>query len=110
MNEKIQPPPYRAGHYPWDLWEQSALERGMERTLAQLGRDVVRDADQHAWSEPLQQLCEGESLADLLIRAPYLGRRLCEILLETDGLRVAYTEDGKKSTDLIFLAGFEGGH
>jgi hypothetical protein len=39
-----------------------------------------------------------------------LGRRLCEILLETDGLRVAYTEDGKKSTDLIFLAGFEGGH
>jgi hypothetical protein len=108
MNAKIQPPPYRAGHYPWDQWEQTAMERGMERTLAQLGRDVIRDADQHNWAPPLRQLCEGLSLVELLIRSPYLGRRLCEILLETDGLRIAYTEDDKQNVDLIRLAGFGG--
>jgi hypothetical protein len=108
MNAKIQPPPYRAGHYPWDHWERAALERGMERTLAQLGRDVIRDADQHNWAKPLRQLCEEDTLEDLLIRAPYLGRRLCEILLETDGLKIAYTEDEKQNVDLIRLPGFGG--
>jgi len=109
MTEAMKQPGCAPGHYPWDHWETNAVKNGMERTLAHLGRDVIRDANQHAWSEPLRQLCEGESIAELLIRAPYLGRRLCEILLETDGLRVAYTEDGKKSTDLILLVGFEGG-
>jgi len=96
------------GFYPWDEWESAAKERGMERTLAQLGRDVVRDADQHNWARPLRNLCEEDALAELLIRAPYLGRRLCEILLETDGLRIAYTEDDKNNGDLIRLTGFGG--
>jgi hypothetical protein len=108
MNTKIQPPPYRPGQYPWDHWERAALERGMERTLAALGRDVVRDASQHNWAKPLRQLCEGCALEDLLIRAPYLGRRLCEILLETDGLKIAYTEEEGPHCELIRLPGFGG--
>lgn len=106
MNAKIQAPSRRAGHYPWEHWERAALARGMERTLAALGREVIRDADQHNWAPPLRGLCGGESLLELLTRAPYLGRRLCEILLETDGLRVAYLEEEGRQSDLILLAGF----
>jgi len=105
MNEAIDWPGRKPGAYPWDHWEKAAKERGMERTLAELGREVIRDADQHAWSEPLRRLCEGETLLELLTRAPYLGRRLCEILIETDGLRVAYPEEGNQ-TDVLRLPGF----
>jgi hypothetical protein len=86
------------------------IERGMERTLSNLGRDVLRDADQHNWSEPLRQLCDEDALAELLLCAPYLGRRICEILIETDGLRVAYREEDGGNAELIRLAGFKGGY
>lgn len=99
---------YIPGCYPWDDWQQKMIKRGMERTLAALGRDVIRDADQHNWAEPLRQLCYEDALAELLLCAPYLGRRLCEILLETDGLRVAFPEDDKRSADMIRLPGFGG--
>lgn len=107
MNETINRPGPRPGTYPWDEWENAAKERGMERTLAELGRDVVRDADQHAWATPLRELCAGETLLELLTRSPYLGRRLCEILIETDGLRVAWPEEGNQN-DVLRLAGFGG--
>ena len=97
----------RRGHYPWDEWERAAKARGVERTLAELGRSVIRDASQHNWSKPLRCLCESPAFLDMLAGAPYLGRRLCEILLETDGLKIAYTEDGKNA-DLIRLTGFGG--
>lgn len=106
MKEAIKPLGY-LGDYPWDEWERAAKERGMERTLASLGRDVIRDADQHAWAPPLRDLCDGENLLELLTRAPYLGRRLCELLIETDGLRVAYPEEGNQ-TDMLRLSGFGG--
>jgi hypothetical protein len=107
MNETIDRPGAKPGAYPWDHWEEAAKERGMERTLAELGREVIRDADQHAWCEPLRELCAGGNLLELLTLAPYLGRRLCEILIETDGLRVAYPEEGTQN-DVIRLAGFGG--
>lgn len=99
---------YIPGCYPWDDWQQKMIKRGMERTLTNLGRDVIRDADQHNWAEPLRQLCYEDALSELLLCAPYLGRRLCEILLETDGLRVAFPEDDKRSADMIRLPGFGG--
>jgi len=108
MNEATGIGGVRRGHYPWDEWERAAKARGMERTLAELGREVVRDASQHNWAKPLRELCEEDTLEELLIRAPYLGRRLCEILLETDGLKIAYTEDGKNNGELIRLTGFGG--
>ena len=100
---------YIPGCYPWDDWQQKMIKRRMERTLAQLGRDVIRDADQHNWSEPLRRLCDEDALEKLLLGAPFLGRRICEILLETDGLRVAFPEDDKRSADMIRLSGFKGG-
>lgn len=108
MNEATGIGGLRPGQYPWDHWERSAMKRGMERTLAALGRDVVRDASQHNWAPPLRCLCGGESLLELLTRAPYLGRRLCEILLETDGLKIALSEGDDKNADPIRLAGFWG--
>lgn len=96
------------GGYSWDEWEQAAKKRGMERTLASLGRDVIRDADQHNWAPPLRSLCDEAALMELLMQAPFLGRRICEILLETDGLRVAFPEDDKRSADMIRLPGFGG--
>jgi hypothetical protein len=107
MHEAIDRPGPKPGAYPWDRWEATAKERGMERTLAELGREVIRDADQHAWATPLRDLCDGENLLELLTRAPYLGRRLCEILIETDGLRVAWPEESGEN-DVLRLAGFGG--
>lgn len=107
MNQASEPAGARPRRYSWDLWQESALERGIERTLAELGRSVIRDASQHNWAKPLRCLCESPAFLDMLAGAPYLGRRLCEILLETDGLKIAYMEDGKHA-DLIRLPGFGG--
>ena len=108
MNESIERPGYKPEAWHWNRWEKAAKERGMERTLAELGREVIRDADQHSWSEPLQSLCNPYMLEDLLMAAPYLGRRLCEILIETDGLRVAYREEKGKESEVLRLPGFGG--
>ena len=107
MNEATPPPAFQPEHYAWDRWENAAKERGMERTLAELGREVIRDADQHSWNRNLQELCDEETLLDLLTRSPYLGRRLCEILIETDGLRVAFPEEDNQN-DILRLPGFGG--
>jgi hypothetical protein len=107
MNTTIDLPGRTPGDYPWHRWERAALERGMERTLAGLGREVVRDADQHNWAPPLRRLCEGEALEELLTRAPRLGRRLCEVLLETDGLRAAWPEGPNASVDPVPLNTFD---
>lgn len=107
MNEVIEDPEHSPGPFPWDEWEEAAKARGIERTLAELGRSVIRDADQHRWNRNLQELCDEETLLDLLTRSPYLGRRLCEILIETDGLRVAFPEEGNQN-EVLRLPGFGG--
>ena len=94
--------------YRWNQWENAVKKRGMERTLAELGREVLRDTDQHNWAPQIRCLCNEHALEQLLLRAPYLGRRLCEILLETDGLRVATPETDDRKNDVIRLAGFGG--
>lgn len=114
MNEVITSPGQRPGPFPWDEWEKATKARGMERTLAELGRAVIREAENHNWSQPLRSLCDPDELEGLLFCAPFLGRRLCEILLETDGLRVAFTEPVRRGVekhekgDLIRLSGFGG--
>jgi hypothetical protein len=80
------------GHYPWDYWEKRALLRGVPRDLAGLGRAVMREADQHCWSERLQSLCgwrdAGRRMIALALRAPETARLRWEWLMETDGLRL----------------------
>jgi hypothetical protein len=108
MNQGIDATGHKPEHSRWNQWETAVKKRGMERTLAELGREVIRDADQHNWAPELRNLCSGPSLEKLLLGAPFLGRRLCEILLETDGLRVATPETDERKNDVIRLAGFGG--
>jgi hypothetical protein len=80
------------GSYPWDYWEKRVLGRGVPRELAALGRAVMREADQHCWSQRLQSLCgwhdEGRRMIALALRAPETARRRWEWLMEMDGLRL----------------------
>lgn len=107
MNEVIENREHVPGPFPWDEWEEAAKARGIEGTLAELGRSVIREAENHAWSRSLQELCDEETLLELLTRAPFLGRRLCELLIETDGLRVAFPEEGNQN-EVLRLPGFGG--
>jgi hypothetical protein len=79
-------------HYPWDEWERMALARGVAEELANLGRAVMREADQHRWNERLRSLCgwndEGRRMIALGLRSPQRARRRWKWLLATDGLRV----------------------
>jgi hypothetical protein len=80
------------GSYPWDFWEKRALASGVPADLASLGRAVMREADQHCWSERLQSLCgwrdEGRRMIALALRAPETARLRWEWLLDMDGLRL----------------------
>jgi hypothetical protein len=40
------PPPT----YNWDFWHRRARRKGVDPELAELGRQVYRDAIQHAWN------------------------------------------------------------
>ena len=94
--------------FEWDDWEQVALERGLDKDLVSLGRAAMREAVQHAWSPQLTRLCGEETLDSLFAEAPGLAKRLYELLLETDGLRVAFVEDGERKTaDLIEINHFQ---
>jgi len=98
---------YTPPTFEWDWWQEEALERGLDKDLATLGRAVLREAIQHNWSPQLRVLCCAEVLDDLLFQAPRQARRLYEVLLETDGLRVAWVEDGEQTTsEIIELGGF----
>ncbi len=79
------------GHYPWDEWERTALERGVDRNLATLGRAAMREAYQHDWEAKLQKLCgwedEGEAMVGIALSMPEQARHIWEKLLDTDGCR-----------------------
>lgn len=98
---------YEPPCWEWDLWEANAIKRGMSPEMANLGRAVIREAGQHSWCPQLRCLCSEEVLEGLLIRSPGLAKRLCTVLLETDGLRFALAEDEPGSCEMIELAGFE---
>lgn len=95
-----QEPPF----FQWDYWEMEALEDGMEKSLAALGRAVMREACQHNWSPRVAALCSDYMLDRLLVQAPKRARRLYEVLLETDGLRYILTEK-QDSLETIELGG-----
>ena len=90
--------------FHWDYWEMEALEGGMEKSLAALGRAVMREACQHNWSPRVSALCSDYMLDRLLVQAPKRARRLYEVLLETDGLRYILTEK-QDSLETIELGG-----
>jgi hypothetical protein len=92
--------------WEWDVWERQVVACGMSPEMATLGRAVIREAGQHSWCPQLRCLCSEDVLEELLRRAPDLAKRLCAVLLETDGLRFARPED-QPGGEWIKLAGFE---
>lgn len=90
--------------YPWDFWARDALARGLAPELAILGRAVIRETDQHAWSGVAERFAYEHVVGELMTRSPDLAKRLYEVILETDGLRYAWVEDAK-SSEVIELPG-----
>lgn len=82
---------HQYGDYPWDRWQQKAIEAGLPVDLAQLGRAVMREAAQHGWDEDLCQEVgwgdEGAGMLELALRDPRRSRLRWQHLLDTDGLR-----------------------
>ncbi len=83
----------KPGEYPWDDWQRQALAAGVSDELANLGRAVMREADQHNWCDSLKYEC-GASHEDSG-KGMILESKECpdscwirwQWLLATDGLR-----------------------
>ena len=77
------------GNYPWDAWQQWALEDGVSDDLAGIGRSLIREANQHGWSEDLQTECgwsdSGAEMIQFALGAPDEARERWEFLLASDG-------------------------
>lgn len=95
---------YTPPKFHWDWWEEDALERGLDPDLATLGRAIIRETDQHRWHGVAAALAQEHIVEDLLTRSPELAKRLYEVMLETDGFRIAWVEDSK-SSEVIELPG-----
>ena len=84
------------GQYPWDYWQTAALAAGVPSDLATLGRAVMREAHQHAWSERLKSLCgwndKGKRMIRLALRSPKTADKRWQHLLDTDGQRGHWNE------------------
>ena len=92
--------------YEWDFWAQDALEDGIAPELVSLGRAIKREVVQHGWNHRVAELCCDEVMNRLLVEAPQFATRLYDLLLETDGLRVAWVETGGAGcSDMIELDG-----
>lgn len=84
------------GRYAWDHWKARALEAGLNKDLAELGRAVMREAVQHGWDDDLQQECgwqdEGGRMLVLAVIDGCRVKKRWEWLLETDGERGLWNE------------------
>lgn len=78
------------GDYPWDRWEVAALEAGVSKPLASLGRSVFREAFQHDWSNDLKVECGwldgGAEMILYAIAVPSEIEGRWRELLDTDGV------------------------
>jgi hypothetical protein len=86
----------KPGEFPWDEWQQRARAAGVPEALASLGRAVIREAHQHAWSAALQSECgwddDGDAMIGLALRDAAGAERRWSGLLETDAGEHARTE------------------
>ncbi len=90
--------PDAVGAYAWDRWQTQALAAGLSEDLAGLGRAVMREAVQHAWEQHLQAECgwadAGQAMLELALRDGAAAEKRWQYLLETDGGRGRWGEDG----------------
>lgn len=77
------------GGWPWDRWAERARAAGVGAELAELGRQVMREAYQHAWSAARQTECgwddDGAAMIEQARAAPSARRARWQWLLDTDG-------------------------
>ena len=87
------------GNYPWDHWREWAVADGMSEDLADLGRSLVREADQHSWSDELLAECgwsdDGKAMIELALKNPDEARKRWQFLLDTDGGRGFFDAKGE---------------
>lgn len=78
------------GDYPWDRWEVAALEAGVSKPLASLGRSVFREAFQHDWANELKVefgwLDGGAEMILYAIAVPGEIEERWRELIESDGV------------------------
>lgn len=79
------------GDYPWDHWRARARSEGLGDDLAELGRSLMREADQHGWCRELRERCgwteeSAEGMIRFALTSPKLAKKHWERLMETDGL------------------------
>jgi hypothetical protein len=78
------------GDYPWDRWEIAALEAGVSKSLASLGRSVFREAFQHDWASELKVECGwldgGAEMILYAIAVPGEIEERWRELIDTDGV------------------------
>ena len=93
----------KPGEYPWDDWRCQALAAGVSDELANLGRAVMREADQHNWCDSLKYECGAgheDSANGMILEAkecPDSCRVRWQWLLATDGLRFDPWDQGEMS-------------
>jgi len=91
--------PDDAGAYAWDRWQAAARAAGLSEDLAQLGRAVMREAVQHDWEPHLKAECgwsdAGQALLQRALQTPQTAAERWQHLLETDGERGRWTENGE---------------
>lgn len=77
------------GAAPWDDWYARARAAGVAEELAELGRQVMREAHQHVWDWPRQEECGwadgGEAMIARALAEPDAARARWQWLLDMDG-------------------------
>lgn len=86
------------GDYRWDRWKTNAIADGVAEDLAATGRAVMREAYQHAWSGvlciELGYYDNGERMIRCALEEPEASQERWSWLLETDGERYRWRDDG----------------
>lgn len=91
--------PDAQGSYAWDRWEARALEAGLSREMATLGRALMREAVQHDWDARLKVeggwLDGGQAMLALALTDGPAAEERWRYLLATDGGRGRWIADGE---------------
>ena len=84
--ERVEP---ESGKWPWHGFYEQAVAAGVSEELADLGEEVMREAEQHAWSEKLRAECgwndAGAAMIELAVKDPAGASRRWQHLLDIDG-------------------------
>ena len=87
------------GKYPWDYWREWAVADGVSEDLADLGRSLIREADQHNWPDKLLAECgwadNGKAMIEAALKTPEVVEKRWQFLLTTDGGRGYFDGRGR---------------